>query len=121
MFRQLRDIIIQADDTHYWFAFSCKIDEVKERFFETLMPTSTAVNGETVSLPEGVKAFFNLGNEKEIPNLLGLTLYLIGYLSEEDLAELENESLPLRQVVGEILGKQYDEMLDGFFGLNLNH
>jgi hypothetical protein len=118
MFRKIRDILVQEGDSAYWFEFSRKINEVRADFFKTSMPLKIFTHDETVSLPGKVQEIFKLNNLQEMPNMLGLTLYLISFLSDDDLTEIEDTNAPLKASVENILGVQYDQMLDSFFTIN---
>ena len=47
-----------------------------------------------------------------------LLLYLISFLSDEDLAELANENLSLKETVVQILGSAYDNMISNSVDLS---
>ncbi|MDR0647308.1 MAG: hypothetical protein LBF43_02620 [Puniceicoccales bacterium] len=118
MFRKIRDILVQEGDSTYWFEFSRKINAVRADFFKTSMPLKIFTHDETVSLPGKVKEIFKLNNLHEMPNMLGLTLYLISFLTDDDLTEIEDANISLKTSVKNILGVQYDQMLDSFFTLD---
>ncbi|MDR1254693.1 MAG: hypothetical protein LBJ78_01530 [Puniceicoccales bacterium] len=119
IFRTLRDILVQEGDSAYWFEFSRKINEVRVNFFKTSMPLKLFIQDETISLPNKIQEMFKLNNLREIPNMLGLTLYLISFLTDDDLSEIENANISLRASIKHILGVQYDQMLDSFFTLEV--
>ncbi|MDR0755829.1 MAG: hypothetical protein LBE99_02875 [Puniceicoccales bacterium] len=115
MFRKIRNTLVKEVNSAYWFELSRIINEVQANFFKTSMPLKISVQDEITSLPNEIGEVFKWNNLHEIPAMLALTLYLISFLTDEDLTEMENANIPLKTSVKDILGDQYDQMLDGFF------
>ena len=115
LLRRMRDILSKEIDPSYWFNFSCHLGKVNGEFFKTFFPTTCTIEDRKATLPNEIKQIFTLSNVSEIPNSLVLTLYIISYLTDEDLSEIEEEKIPLREVIGSILGTSYDQTLDSFF------
>ena len=115
LLREIRDLLVDKVDPDYWFAFSRKLIDLKEGFFNSFFPIVIKVEDKQVGLSDKVCQLLKCGTAKELPNHLILTLFVISYLTDGELGEIEAADVPLKDSIISTIGTQYDHVLDSFF------